>query len=217
MNEGTLVKGRDDERPRPVRLGDIAVLARSNTAVKAIAAVLTDRKIAAATKQPGLLSRPEIVLGWRACGGSTMSATRSRPRRSCRWRSARIRILVERSPRVARQRRQPVGLAGHGRRCGLSDFCAIAGLRAQRAGTIAARSSGALIARCGLARRVLQWQHSAEPARRRLANLERLTELASEYEDAAGQTARPRPCRDCCCGSRSLAATSTTVMPQDRR
>jgi ATP-dependent helicase/nuclease subunit A len=40
-----------------------------------------------------------------------------------------------------------------------------------------------VIARCGLARRVVQWQQGADRARVRLANLDRVIGLAQQYED----------------------------------
>ncbi len=48
--------------PRPVRLSDIAVLARTNGTVTAIASTLRRRRVACATEQPGLLGQPESVL-----------------------------------------------------------------------------------------------------------------------------------------------------------
>src|ERR1019366_4581691 len=62
VNEGFQVVDRKTNQPRGVRLGDIAVLARSNPTVKAVAAALSGRQIPSSTAQPGLLKRPEIVL-----------------------------------------------------------------------------------------------------------------------------------------------------------
>jgi ATP-dependent helicase/nuclease subunit A len=62
LQTGAQIADRDSGRQRPVRLGDIAVLARSNVTVNAIAGVLQKQRIMASTEQPGLLSRPEIVL-----------------------------------------------------------------------------------------------------------------------------------------------------------
>ncbi|NNM61114.1 MAG: UvrD-helicase domain-containing protein, partial [Steroidobacteraceae bacterium] len=60
--ERTLVVDRDTNELRPLRRGDIAILAKSNHTVRELAAVLRSRNIAAATAQPGLLQCPEIVL-----------------------------------------------------------------------------------------------------------------------------------------------------------
>ncbi len=48
-----------------------------------------------------------------------------------------------------------------------------------------------VLTRCGLARRVIQWQQDSEQARLRLANLDRVAELVVQYEDEclSGRTA----------------------------
>ena len=62
VSDRTLVLDRNTKQPRPVRLGDIAILARSKDHVKDIATRLRERQILSATNLPGLLARPEIVL-----------------------------------------------------------------------------------------------------------------------------------------------------------
>jgi ATP-dependent exoDNAse (exonuclease V) beta subunit len=72
----------------------------------------------------------------------------------------------------------------------------------------------AALARCDLARHVLQWQQSPERARLRLANLERLAELAAEYEDACRSTREAATISGLLLWLQDLAATSADTMPQ---
>lgn len=62
MQSGAQVVDRKTEQLRALRLGDIAVLARSNPKVMQVAGTLQSRGIMASTEQPGLLNKPEIVL-----------------------------------------------------------------------------------------------------------------------------------------------------------
>jgi len=56
-------------------------------------------------------------------------------------------------------------------------------LRAQTAILSPREAVELVLTRCGIARRVIQWQQDGEQARLRLANVDRLVELATQYED----------------------------------
>lgn len=183
IQEGTVIADRETNQLRPLRLGDIAILARSNQTVKKIAEVLRQRNIAAATEQPGLLQRPEIVLAL-AClrrlndDRDTIATAEIVSLAGCedpdRWLADRLAWMDTGAP-AADWREQGENA--------LPIFHAIRSLRAQRP-LLSPREAVELItARCGLSRLVLQWQQSPQQARVRIANLERLTEIVTDYED----------------------------------
>jgi ATP-dependent helicase/nuclease subunit A len=184
VNEGYQVVDRKTNQPRGVRLGDIAVLARSNSTVKAIAATLSGRQIPSSTAQPGLLSRPEIVLAM-AClrrlndERDTIATAEIVSLAQCEdpdvWLSDRLE-WINRDGDVSAWRDTRGGLVA-------PIFVALQALRAQRPVLSPREAVELVIARCGLARQVLQWQTSAERGRMRLANLDRLLEYAGEYEE----------------------------------
>jgi ATP-dependent helicase/nuclease subunit A len=184
VNEGFQVVDRKTHRPRDVRLGDIAVLARSNSTVKAIAAALSGRQIPSSTAQPGLLSRPEIVLAL-AClrrlndDHDTIATAEIVSLAECEdpdvWLSDRLE-WINGDGEVSAWRDtggDPVAPI----------FGALQALRAQRPVLSPREAVELVIVRCGLSRHVLQWQSSAERGRMRLANLNRLLEYAAEYEE----------------------------------
>ena len=183
MREGIVIADRESSQLRPLRLGDIAILARSNPTVRKIAEVLRQRNIPAATAQPGLLQRPEIVLAL-AClrrlndDRDTIATAEIVSLAGCedpdRWLAERLAWMDAGAP-AADWREQGEDA--------LPIFQAIRSLREQKP-LLSPREAVELItARCGLSRLVLQWQRSPEQARVRLANLERLTEIVTDYED----------------------------------
>jgi ATP-dependent helicase/nuclease subunit A len=183
LNESFLVVGRDSASPRPIRLGDIALLARSRGKVAAVAAALQERQIAAATEQAGLLSRPEIVLAL-AClrrlndDRDTIATAEIVSLAHCEypddWLSDRL-AWVNAGAELSRWRD-----TGEGDAAPL--FAAIQELRIQRPVLSPREAVELVVARCGLSRHVLQWQTSIERGQARLVNLDRLLTYASDYE-----------------------------------
>lgn len=183
IDEGTVIVDRDTGQPRALRLGDIAVLARSNHTVKALARELRSQRIAAATEQPGLLQCPEVVLAL-AClrrlndERDTIATAEILSLADCTdpdiWLTERLAWVESGAP------------PGHWREHAADAqplFQVIRELRLQRPLLSPAEAIGLILARCGLSRLVLQWQQSPAQARVRLANLARLTEIVAEYED----------------------------------
>lgn len=184
MSEGFQVADRKTGQPRNLQLGDIAVLARANSTVKAIAAALRGRQIPSSTAQPGLLSQPEIVLAL-AClrrlndERDTIATAEIVSLAHCEdpdaWLSDRLE-WINRDAEISAWRDTVEGSVA-------PIFTALQSLRAQRPVLSPREAVELVIARCGLSRQVLQWQTSPERGRMRLANLDRLLAYASEYEE----------------------------------
>ncbi len=214
LQSGAQIIGRDSEQRRALRLGDIAVLARSNQTVNDIAGVLQSRGIRASTEQPGLLNRPEIVLAL-AClrrlndERDTIATAEIVSLAECEdpdaWLADRLAWLDSKAPAWTWREQ---GDAVH------PIFQAIQALRNQRSQLSPQEAVQLVVARCDLTRRVLQWQQSPERARLRLANLERLTELAAEYEDESRSTREAATLSGFLLWLKDLAATATDTMPQ---
>lgn len=193
---GMIERGVEIEDPgtrerRPVRFADIAVLARSNATVTAIAGALRARGIPSSTTQPGLLSRPEVVLAVAllrrlADERDTLATAEIVSLADCedpeRWLADRLAWLV-RGGIPSKWKEEPGPDApAH------PLLLAVKELRAQAALLSPREAVEMTITRCGLARRVIQWQQDAELARLRLANLDRLVELTAEYEEECATT-----------------------------
>lgn len=186
LASGTQIMDPESNQLRSVRAADIAVLARANETVKVIAAALGAAGIASATQQPGLLGEPEVVLAL-ACirrlndEGDTLATAEIVSLADCAepesWLVDRLAWLAAGEPKGDWKERAG---AGHG------PHAIVETLRSLReqAPVLSPREAVELvIARCGLARRVVQWQQSADRARVRLANLDRVIGLAQQYED----------------------------------
>ncbi|WP_162910120.1 UvrD-helicase domain-containing protein [Azohydromonas sediminis] len=184
--QGVRVVDRDTKRERPVRLGDVAVLARANDTVGKIAQALTAAGIASATEQAGLLVTPECVLAL-AClrrlndDGDTLASAEIVSLADCAepeaWLADRLRWQAQGLPDRAWKEESADGFDAH------PVLRAVNRLRAEAPVLAPREAVQQVIARCGLARRVVQWQRDADRARVRLANLERLVTLAQQYED----------------------------------
>lgn len=184
--EGTLVCDKQTKRPRPARHADIAVLARSNAAVLAIAAALTARGVPCSTSQPGLCQKAEVVLAL-AClrrlvdPGDTLATAEIVSLADCAepeaWITERLAWLEKGHPKGEWREVPAEGFAAH------PIVAELAAVRAQVPLLSPREAVETVIARCGLVARVLQWQQDEGRARLRLANLDRLLELATEYED----------------------------------
>jgi ATP-dependent exoDNAse (exonuclease V) beta subunit len=214
INERTRIADPEAGELRPLRLGDIAVLARSLNHVKAIAEVLQSQHIMAATLQPGLLQRPEMVLAL-AClrrlndEGDTIATAEIVSLAECTepdsWLAERLAWLDGGAPAAAWRE---TGATVH------PIFRAIQGLRAQLSQLSPREAVCLLLARCDLVRHTLQWQQSPERARLRLANLERLSGLAGEYEDACRATHEAATLSGLLLWLQALAASAADTLPQ---
>jgi ATP-dependent exoDNAse (exonuclease V) beta subunit len=185
LERGEPIEERDTGLRRPIRLGDIAVLARSNDNVKSIAATLRARRIACSTTQPGLLAQPEVVLVL-AClrrlnyDGDTVATAEIVSLADCEdpevWLADRLDWL-EKGGETALWKEADGAGNGH------PILATLAELRGLTAVLSPREAVELVLARCGIARRVIQWQRDGGQARLRLANVDRLVELATQYED----------------------------------
>jgi ATP-dependent exoDNAse (exonuclease V) beta subunit len=213
INDETQITDPQSGQPRPLQLGDIAVLARSQNHVTAIAEVLQSRRIMASTDQPGLLNRPEIVLAL-AClrrlndERDTIATAEIVSLAECAdpevWLTERLAWL-DSGASAAGWRES--GITVH------PIFRAIQALREQLSHVSPQEAVRLLIARCNLVRHVMQWQQSPERVRLRLANLDRLAELAAEYEDACRSTREAATISGLLLWLQEMAGTTDT-MPQ---
>jgi ATP-dependent exoDNAse (exonuclease V) beta subunit len=185
IERGEHIEERDTGVRRPVRLGDIAVLARSNDNVKSIARVLRARRIACSTTQPGLLAQPEVVLVL-AClrrlndDGDTLATAEIVSLADCEepevW-------LADRLDWLERGKSAKLWKEADGAGSGHPILATLAELRGLTAVLSPREAVELVLARCGIVRRVIQWQQDSGQARLRLANVDRLVELATQYED----------------------------------
>ncbi len=186
MVSGTQIMDPESGQLRCVRAADIAILARANETVKDIAAALGAAGIASATQQPGLLGEPEVVLAL-ACirrlndEGDTLATAEIVSLSDCAepesWLMDRLAWLA--AGEANREWKERT-VAGHEPHVIVETLLSLR----EQAPVLSPREAVELvIARCGLARRVVQWQQSADRARVRLANLDRVIGLAQQYED----------------------------------
>ncbi|MCV2356552.1 UvrD-helicase domain-containing protein [Paucibacter sp. B2R-40] len=184
--EGRQILDRETLQLRPIRWSDIAVLSRSNDKVQRIASTLQQHGVPSATEQPGLLSTPECVL-FMAClrrfndRGDTIATAEILSLADClepeEWLADRLRWL-ENSGKPTQWIEGQEG-AGHAHEI----LKVLVQLR-ELALVLTPREVVELILqRCQIARLVLQWQQQSDIARQRLANLDQLLGLTSQYED----------------------------------
>lgn len=186
LADSTQVVDKKTKALRPMVLKDIAVLMRLNDSVHDLAATLSKHGIPSLTEQAGLLERPEIVLAL-AClrrlndDTDTLATAEIVSLADCAepetWLQDRLVYLASAEKSWKWLEDAASGGATH------PVVVAIAGFR-KRADVLSPSEAVRLvIAGCGLPRRVVQWQQDADAARRRLANLEELAQLAVAYED----------------------------------
>jgi ATP-dependent exoDNAse (exonuclease V) beta subunit len=176
--------------------------------------VLQAQGIRASTEQPGLLARPEIVLAL-AClrrlndASDTIATAEIVSLAECEdpevWLAERLTWLESGAPRATWRES---GDAVH------PIFHAIQRLREQRSQLSPAEAVHLVLAHCQLARCVLQWHSSSERARLRLANLDRLAELAAQYEDACRSTHEAATLSGFLLWLQDLAGAEGDTMPQ---
>ncbi len=171
---------------RDVRFGDIAILSRSNDGVSAIAEALRDQGIPAAIAQPGLLQTPEAVLAL-AClrrlndPGDTIATAEIVSLADClepeEWVADRLRHLQAGGDADAWLEADADGRKAH------PLLARIASLRASLPLLAPREALQTVMTACDLPAAVVRWSKDAEASRIRLANLEALLDLASQYED----------------------------------
>lgn len=186
VGDGLPVVDRETGATRPVRLSDVAILVRANEGVKEIAAMLAARGIATATAQPGLMTRPEMVLAL-AClrrlndPHDTLATAEIVSLADCaepeQWLAGRLAWIESGAPQAQWMEEPTDGAKAH------PVLATLKALRSQGTLLTPREAVELVMARCGLARRVVQWQRDREQASRRLANLDRLVTLAMDYED----------------------------------
>jgi ATP-dependent helicase/nuclease subunit A len=196
------VVDRDSRQLRDIRLSDIAVLARANDTVVDIAATLRGAGVPSATQQPGLLGQPEAVLAL-AClrrlndDRDTLATAEVVSLADCAepeaWLADRLAWLAEGGDPAKWKEAVDDEGAGH------PIIGTIQALRSQAVVLSPREAMELVIERCGIVRRVIQWNQDADRARVRLANLDRLIALASQYEDE-------------CLGSRTAATLSGLLL-----
>ncbi len=181
-----MIYDKDANAIRPVRYGDIAILARSNDRVKELAFALSNQYIPVATAQPGLLSTPEATLAI-AClrrlndTGDTVStaeivslADGLEPEL---WVADRLTYLKKGADADLWREQSIDGHPAH------PVLEIIARLRATLPVLSPREAMETVIAACRLSERVVRWSTDPDRARIRLANLEALIELSAQYED----------------------------------
>lgn len=171
---------------RDVRLGDIAVLARSNTRVDTLAAEFHAMGIPCATAQPGLLATPEATLAL-AClrrlndPGDTIATAEIVSLADCLepedWVVDRLRYLAT---GAKDERWMEVDIDGHQAH---PLIVRIARLREQLPVLAPREALQTVISACEVPSVIVKWSADAERARMRLANVEALLELAMQYEE----------------------------------
>lgn len=182
---------------RTLAYRDIAVLSRSNAGVRRIAAALREQSIPTAIAQPGLLKQPEAVLAL-AClrrlndPGDTLASAEivsladSEAPES--WLADRLRLTS--AHQFAGEERDKALNAWREDNHPL--LKTLAEMRQAQMALLAPHEALQLaIVRCGLATVVLRWQSDSVRGRSRLANLEALLGMASQYEESCLNEGQP--------------------------
>jgi len=182
IESGYSVFDKDEKRLRPARLGDIAILRRSNDNVTATAKGLVSVGIPAMTAQPGLLKTPEAVLAV-AClrrlndASDTLASAEIISLSDCDdpeiWVSDRLSFLN--AGHLSQDWRE-TGDQAH------RILSRLATLRQDLLLMAPAEALATAIADCHLPSIVLGWSRSADRGRIRIANLEALVAMARQYE-----------------------------------
>ena len=179
---GYIVYDKPEKRLRPVTLGDIAILRRSNKSVTATALGLRAAGVPAMTAQPGLLATPEAVLAM-AClrrlndPRDTLASAEIVSMAECSepelWVSDRLAYLAAGGEG---SRWREIGDQAH------PILSRLAGLRDDMPVMAPAEALETAIAECQLPSVVLRWNGSADVGRVRLANLDAIIAMARQYE-----------------------------------
>ena len=182
VNSGYIIYDKPAKQLRPVTLGDIAILRRSNKNVTATALGLRAAGVPAMTAQPGLLATPEAVLAL-AClrrlndPGDTLASAEIISLAECGepevWVSDRLSYLAagEDGSKWREAGNQPHPILSR-----------LARLREDMPVMAPTEALATAIAECQLPGVVLGWNGSADIGRVRLANLDATIAMARQYE-----------------------------------
>ena len=196
LESGQVVYDKARGAARPVREGDIAILARSNNRAQQIANALLKRGVPVAIARWGLLETPEVTLAL-AClrrlidPADTLAtaeiAALSAGGEPESWLAARLRYLDAEHPAADWLETSVDGHPAH------PVLEQLAALRTQLPLLTPREALASVVASCGLAEKVARWSLELDHTRQRLANVETLLTLAQQYEDA-------------CCNGREAAS-----------
>jgi ATP-dependent exoDNAse (exonuclease V) beta subunit len=196
---GYIVHDKPAKCLRPVKLGDIVILRRSNDNVTKTAMALRTAGVPAMTAQPGLLATPEAVLAL-AClrrlndPGDTVASAELISLADCSepevWVADRLAYL-ESGGDPSRWRE--TGDTSH------PVLSRLARLRIDMPVMAPAETLEAAITECHLAGIVLRWNGLADIGRVRIANLDALITMARQYETI-------------CAGARHAASVSGLLL-----
>lgn len=186
VDSGYIIYDKSADASRPVRYGDVAILSRFNDGVKNLAEALSAQGIPVATSQPGLLATPEATLAL-AClrrlndAGDTIAtaeivslADGLEPET---WVTDRLKYLQKDTDDDLWLEKPFEGHPAH------PILGTIAELRTALPVLAPREALETVIAACQLSERVIRWSPDPDHARIRLANLEALLDLCSQYED----------------------------------
>lgn len=177
---------KDTNQVRPVTFSDIAVLARMNDSVLAIAQALTAAGIPTETAQPGLLAKPEAVLAI-AClrrladpedtlaTAEIVSLTSGEAPEV--WLENRLAFVASRDKKGWGQWLEAGADAN-------PIIQRLAALRPQCQVLSVKEALELVVAECHADANVLSWSFSHEKGRMRLANLQALIGMAESYEES---------------------------------
>jgi len=196
MASGYQIFDKPAKQIRPVRYGDVAILARSNDNVDKIAGELRVQGIPVAIEQPGLLKTPEAILAM-AClrrlndPSDTIASAEIVSLAGCEepesWVADRLHLMAN-APEM-----KSSGYGNDWRESGESAYPLLAELSKLRADMPIFSPMEALqtvVAHGQLSAIVLRWSHNENEARSRIANLEALLNLAREYEESSRNTSQ---------------------------
>lgn len=189
VDSGYRVHDKAQKVTRPVRYGDVAILAASHERVRSWVEALSAQGIPVATAQPGLLATPEATLalaclrrlndpGDTIASAEIVSLTDSADPEQ--WVADRLRYLAT---GAAKDLWREVAIEGHPAHPILKT---LRDLRAALPVLAPREALATVMAACVLPEKVMRWRtdqgKGADRARVRLANLEALLALAEQYE-----------------------------------
>ncbi|MCF8167582.1 MAG: UvrD-helicase domain-containing protein [Rhodoferax sp.] len=189
LASGMQIPDKDSHLARDLQARDIAILCYSHTRIAEYAAALHQAGVAVATARPGLLASPEATLAL-AClrrlndAADTVAtaeiiamADGAEPEA---WLSNRLRYLAQTG--ASKTRWRGTGDQAH------PLVALMADLRKELPLLSPLEAMQRVITAGQLPQRVLAWQPDATVGRKRLANLEALLEMATQFEDNCRST-----------------------------
>ena len=180
IDSGYIITDRHKNTSRTIHYGDITILARANDTLNELAVILDEWGIPVARKTAGLLSTPEAALilsGLRfmlAPGKDSLSATELYVLSTCKepeqWLNERL-LFVQKEGYQERDW------------CRDSDLIKVLEEQAQRLNFMSPSEALSIVVnKINAHKLVLQWSGSKNAARQRIQNLNRLEQMAVEYE-----------------------------------